>query len=72
MTYCELMKDCRFLHRRMSLESGFGAVYMRRYCRGDSMKCARYTVARILGQERVPSDLFPNMGSKARNILGKA
>lgn len=69
MPECELLKDCLISNNGMSPESGFGAVYMRRYCQGDSMKCARYMVASVLGQEEVPEELFPNMGPLARSMI---
>jgi hypothetical protein len=40
-----------------------------KYCRGDSSECARYVVRKTLGRERVPSDLFPNDISRAKQLI---
>jgi hypothetical protein len=42
-----------------------------KYCNGDSSECARYMVCTGLGRERVPGDLFPNQGEKAREIIAR-
>ena len=39
------------------------------YCQGDNLKCARYMVAKKLGKEKVPQDLYPNMVEKAKKLM---
>jgi len=41
----------------------------KRYCLNDNLQCARYTVFKALGREKVPKDLFPNQIEKAQEII---
>ena len=34
------------------------------------MACARYLVAKVMGPEAVPDDLFPNMLERAESLVG--
>jgi hypothetical protein len=69
MAECQLLKNCLFFNDRMPGTSGLGAIYKRNYCQGDNSKCARYVVAKSLGREKVPPNLYPNMWDRAKQIL---
>lgn len=71
MAACENLQNCPFYQGKMSMESGLGSMYKKRYCEGDKLLCARYTVASRLGKEYMPPNLYPNMMDKAREILEK-
>lgn len=71
MADCELLKGCSFFNDKMSIEKGLGAIYKKNYCQGDSSKCARYMVAKKLGREKVPINLYPNMLDRANEIITK-
>ena len=69
MANCEKLAACPFYQGDMKMESGLGAMYKMKYCEGDKMECARYKVATTLGKEFVPTDLYPNMVSRADKII---
>ncbi len=67
MPDCGKLGGCEFFKKA----SGTLAETMKcQYCKGDFTKCARYQVAVTVGREKVPPTLFPNMLSKAREIIG--
>ncbi len=72
MADCELLKGCLFFNDKMPPAVGLGAIYKRTYCLGDSGKCARYLVAKRLGREKVPLNLYPNMLDRARDLIAAA
>lgn len=71
MTDCEFLKGCLFFNDKMPIEKGLGAMYKRSYCQGNNLKCARYMVAKKIGGEKVPTDLYPNMYDRANEITEK-
>ena len=72
MADCELLKGCLFFNDKMSDQVGMGAIYKKAYCLGDSSKCARFVVAKALGRENVPANLYPNMANRACQIIEDA
>lgn len=71
MANCEKLAKCPFYQGQMSMESGLGSMYKKRYCEGDKLLCARYTVASKLGSEKVPANLYPNMMDQAKALIAK-
>lgn len=71
MGYCKNLKNCPFYQGKMSMDSGIGSMYKKKYCESDCTICARYIVASQLGKEYVPDNLYPNMEAKAKDILLK-
>ncbi len=69
MADCELLAGCLFFNDKMPDDKGVGALFKQGYCRGDNSKCARYVVAKRLGREKVPANLYPNMLERARHII---
>ena len=69
MADCELLEGCLFFNDKMPESAGLGAMYKRNYCMGDFSKCARFVVAKRLGRERVPVNLYPNMWERAQGII---
>lgn len=69
MAMCENLSKCPFYQGKMSMDSGLGSMYKKKYCEGDRFICARYMVSSKLGKEYVPSNLYPNMKEKAEEIL---
>jgi len=68
---CELLKGCLFFNDKMSIEGGLGAMYKKNYCQSDNSKCARYMVAKAVGREKVPTNLYPNMVDRAKEIIAQ-
>lgn len=71
MTDCEHLKGCMFFNDMMPVDSGMGAIYKQNYCLGDNSNCARYKVAKKLGSDKVPVDLYPNMIDEANQIISE-
>ena len=71
MADCELLEGCLFFNDKMPMDSGTGLLYKKKYCQGDNSNCARMMVAKILGRERVPTNLYPNMFEKANEMIAK-
>lgn len=68
---CENLEKCPFYQGQMSMDSGIGSMYKKRYCEGNRLLCARYMVSSKLGKEFVPSTLCPNMTEQAQEILAQ-
>lgn len=69
MGVCEKLEKCPFYQGKMSMESGLGSMYKKKYCEGDKTICARYMVATTLGPEFVTESLYPNMDAQAKKII---
>ncbi len=69
METCEKLAKCPFYQGQMSMESGLGAMYKKKYCEGDKTQCARYMVATQLGPEFVTLKLYPNMKNVAEDLI---
>ena len=71
MANCEKLPKCPFYQGKMSMDSGLGSLYKKKYCESDKTACARYMVATKLGPEFVTDTLYPNMTDAANRILMK-
>ena len=71
MALCEKLQKCPFYQGKMSMDSGIGAMYKKKYCEGDKSTCARYIVATQLGAEYVTNSLYPNMNDAANKLLAE-
>lgn len=69
---CEKLPTCPFYNEKMPIDKGLGAVYRKTYCDTSNRQCARYMVATTLGAPAVPIDLYPNMTSRAEEIIADA
>ncbi len=70
---CELLRDCMFFNDRLKNMPVFSERLKEEFCRGDYSKCARYLVAKALGRDKVPDNLFPNQSERVADLLnGKA
>ena len=69
MAYCELLAGCIFFNDKLTDLPAAADFLKNKFCRGDSSECARYVVYKTLGRERVPSDLFPNDISRAKQLI---
>lgn len=69
MANCECLAGCPFFNDKMPDTEGLGAMIKKKYCQGDNSNCARYMIFKKLGKAAVPSNLYPNMQDRAREIL---
>ena len=68
---CELFEKCPFYNEKMPGEWGPGAMLRMKYCENGHASCARYIVAKAIGRENVPADLFPTRTETAEQIIQK-
>ncbi|OGO82404.1 MAG: hypothetical protein A2Y18_00835 [Clostridiales bacterium GWD2_32_19] len=66
---CEKLAACPFYNDKMTVESGIGSIYKKRYCEGNNLICARHKVSVEIGKEFVPENLYPNMLERAEEII---
>lgn len=71
MADCELLEKCIFFNDKMAGMPSMANIYKTRFCKGDFAPCARYRVAKALGREKVPPDLFPNQTERANALLAQ-
>ncbi len=71
MAECEKLAKCPFYQGQMSMESGLGALYKKKYCEGDKTTCARYRIATTLGPTFVNNDIYPNMSDVADKLIAE-
>lgn len=69
MPTCELLKTCLFFNDKLEKMPGPAELFKDLYCRRDNSICARYLIAKELGREVIPRDLFPNHVEMAKEIL---
>ena len=69
MADCEVLGGCPFFNDKMANMPGTASAFKRKYCQGDNRSCARYMVLKALGKPKVPADLFPNQGDRAKKII---
>lgn len=68
MPDCEMISKYLFFNDKMA-NMPTTVNMMKKYCQGDFTQCARYTVCKAFGRERVPADLTPSQMDKARLLL---
>ncbi len=69
MADCVCVPGCPFFNDRMAGMPALANQMKRKYCQGNFETCARFTVMKALGRERVPADMFPNQVERAAEIL---
>ncbi len=71
MATCEKLAKCPFYQGKMSMDTGLGSMYKKRYCEGDKSDCARYMIATQLGPEFVTEKIYPNMLDLAKKMIAE-
>ena len=71
MAVCEKLAKCPFYQGQMSVDSGLGSMYKKKYCEGDKLNCARYMIATKLGPDFVTNSVYPNMTDMAKKMIEK-
>jgi len=71
MAVCSLLGGCQFFDEEMCYMPGLAELYKSIYCMTDNSDCARFIVAEKLGIENVPKNLYPNMVSRANEIVAE-
>jgi hypothetical protein len=57
--------ECRFFEDNLRNMPKVAEVFRRDYCGNQFSECARFIVAKALGNREVPSAMFPNEKEKA-------
>jgi hypothetical protein len=53
----------------MQINEIIGKMHKKKYCYLNKGKCARYKIAKMVGEKLVPSNIYPNMNEKASKIV---
>ena len=69
MAECPRNTICPFYQLTKADDPARAEQLRARYCLGNYSACARYAVAKALGQEQVPNTLFPHEHAEARRLL---
>ena len=69
---CEKLPTCIFFNDQMLQMPAVTEVLKKQYCRGAYEDCARYRVAKRLGADGVPKDLYPNDLLRGETLLAAA
>ena len=56
MEQCDCLPGCPFFNDKMTDQTGMAAIYKRRYCKGDFMRCARHLVKEAIEKAGMPED----------------
>jgi len=72
MADCELLATCPFFNDMMPNRPATAKVFKKTYCNGSNAECARYIVLKAVGQEKVPSDLYPNQKERVKEIISSS
>lgn len=68
MDNCPRVSICRFYPQHAEANPKLAEEFRSRYCTGNYLSCARYSVAKALGHDRVPDTLQPNNYAEARRL----
>ena len=69
MVECKNLSGCIFFNDKMGNMPVTADMFKQTFCKGDYKTCARFLVAKILGKDNVPIDLFPNQGERANKLI---
>jgi hypothetical protein len=69
MATCPRVSICPFYKQHLEQNPALAEELHSRYCLSNYLACARYSVAKGLGSDRVPDTLYPNQHEKARRML---
>ena len=72
MRRCTITYECPFYNDEMprNYTAEQRAALKKKFCGGGNSQCARFIVAKALGLDKVPCNLFPNDLYKINVILG--
>jgi hypothetical protein len=66
---CRYLAFCPFFRDNVAKNPALAGTYKNSYCNANQSNCARYLIARALGRDSVPSDLFPDQMNRAERII---
>lgn len=69
MVECEWAKTCPFFLGKLKCLPIAAGIYKKTFCQGKFEKCARYVIAKYVGKEKVPDDLYPAMREEALKLF---
>ena len=69
MAECELLAECLFFQDKLINMPAIADIMKKQYCLLGFSDCGRYLVAKALGRELVPDNLFPNNMKRAKIII---
>lgn len=67
---CDLLNNCPFFNDQMDMPKTLD-ICKNQYCKGHYETCARYQVAKAIGREKIPKDLYPFQNDRVKDILSE-
>ena len=71
MADCTFLKKCLYFNDKLKNMPTAAEGIKMMYCLWHYDECARYTIAKVMGRENVPNDLFPPDLDRANKILSQ-
>lgn len=71
MPNCEYLFNCRYFNDKLKNMPIASDLVKKMYCLWHFDECSRYKVAKIIGSEKVPPDLFPPESDRVEKILAQ-
>ena len=72
MGECELIETCPFFNDKIKTADINIDELKEKYCKNNSLNCARYMIVQALGRENVPDDLLPDQKTTAYQIIAES
>lgn len=69
MANCEMLPECLFFSDKLANMPTIADNLKNIFCLGDNTLCARYLIAKHLGKDKIPFDLFPHNTDRVEIIL---
>ncbi len=71
MGECEFFKGCTFFQENPVEKPDKIEELKEKYCRNNSLNCARYMIAQAVGKEKIPPHLSPDEKTIAYQIIAE-
>ncbi|MCD6116541.1 hypothetical protein J7K93_05975 [bacterium] len=69
MAKCEFIDRCPFFNKMITTGGTLDKMYKEQFCNGTYEMCARHKIASVLGKEKVPVNIYPNMFDQAEALI---
>ncbi|RJP58596.1 MAG: hypothetical protein C4541_07660 [Candidatus Auribacter fodinae] len=71
MADCPRLQKCPFFNDQLDDMPDLSGAVKALFCKKNYRNCARYNIAKQLGPQNVPNNLFPADGRQANELLKK-
>ena len=71
MGQCEIIEECPFYQGELADKGVDVDELKEKYCRNNSLNCARYMIVQSVGKEHMPADLYPHEKAVAYGVIAE-